>query len=89
MLERCKIFILAVALGILLPASIIGILQNHMANKTDYEVTTDATTEYSNFDSLLIPVLMQDGSVRDMNLNEYLTGVVLREMPAKFEIESL
>lgn len=36
-----------------------------------------------------IPVLMRDGTVRLMELEEYLVGVVLAEMPASFEPEAL
>lgn len=36
-----------------------------------------------------ISVCMQDGSVQNMNLDEYLTGVVLAEMPAQFQDEAL
>ncbi len=37
----------------------------------------------------MIPVLMNDGSVHNMDMNEYLIGVVLCEMPATFETEAL
>ena len=36
-----------------------------------------------------IPVLLSDGTVRTMDLEEYLVGVVLAEMPASFEGEAL
>lgn len=36
-----------------------------------------------------VSVLLDDGSVTTMELSEYLTAVLLREMPAEFEIEAL
>ena len=36
-----------------------------------------------------IPVLVDDGQIMDMELNEYLEGVLLAEMPAYFEMEAL
>lgn len=36
-----------------------------------------------------ISVLMSDGKIREMELDTYLTEVVLREMPADFEAEAL
>lgn len=36
-----------------------------------------------------IPVLIDDGTVVDMEMDTYLVGVVLAEMPASFEVEAL
>lgn len=36
-----------------------------------------------------IPVLYEDGTVREMDLEAYITCVVLGEMPADFEVEAL
>ena len=40
-------------------------------------------------DKQKIPVLMADGTVQEQELEAYITGVVLREMPAEFEPEAL
>lgn len=40
-------------------------------------------------EALYVSVLMQNGDVELMQLNEYVTGVVLAEMPASFEFEAL
>ena len=40
-------------------------------------------------DQRMVSVLGEDGSVRSLLLNEYLTGVVLAEMPVSFEEEAL
>lgn len=39
--------------------------------------------------STKISVLLQDGTIQIMDMNDYLTCVVLREMPASFEAEAL
>ena len=36
-----------------------------------------------------ITVLMEDGSVREMEIDTYLTGVLLAEMPASFQVDAL
>ena len=36
-----------------------------------------------------IPVLYEDGQIRELPLNDYLTSVVLAEMPVSFEEEAL
>lgn len=38
---------------------------------------------------IYIPVLQEDGSTRQMELESYVLGVVLGEMPASFELEAL
>lgn len=37
----------------------------------------------------LVPVLFADGSVKEMELDTYLAGVVMAEMPAEFEMDAL
>ena len=36
-----------------------------------------------------IPIMQEDGNIRNMDMEEYLVGVVLAEMPASFEGEAL
>lgn len=45
--------------------------------------------EKVNTDDLQIRVLMPDGNVEKLPLEDYLTGVVAAEMPAAFEVEAL
>ena len=40
-------------------------------------------------EAMLIPVLQEDGTVAEMTLDDYLTCVVLAEMPVSFEEEAL
>ena len=89
MLERCKFLIIAVVLGMICPAIFTSFIQKNTTEIIAYEPTANVQTESDIADVLSISVLMHDGSVRLMNLNEYLTCVVLREMPIKFDIEAL
>lgn len=87
-------------LGMVLPSLIFSIyIRNQPKNKqlaTTPETTqthettlfqTQPVTKPEKKETL--PVLMQNGTVEEMELNAYLTGVVLREMPANFAVEAL
>ncbi len=89
-----KDFLMAWLLGMVLPALILGIFVI-VTDIKDKQVrdnhVTDATIPYSLNPSmqLTIPVLGEDGLVTEMDLENYLCGVVLAEMPADFEPEAL
>lgn len=54
------------------------------------EVYTDAAPEtFPATAAMSVSVLREDGTVEQMDLEEYIQGVVLREMPASFEFEAL
>lgn len=79
---------LAVVLGMLMP----GLILNIVAYSSRQYVSESNPTEqtlYAQSETLVIPALMGDGTVKDMELEEYLIGVVLAEMPASFEVEAL
>lgn len=86
-------FYITVLLGVVLPAALFGILQKSNVKKTpDPESTTQTTqteTTVSEKQSSYLLVLMEDGSVQRIELNRYITGVVLAEMPAAFEMDAL
>lgn len=96
-----KQILLAVFLGMILPSLIFSIYirlkaddeQLQAAPETTAAVeTTLSATETSiqpTENVYTMPVLIQDGTVMELELNEYLTGVVLKEMPADFEVEAL
>ena len=79
---------LAVVLGMLMPGIILNIVtySSHQRTNILYEPEqTDPVAEKE----ILIPVLYADGTVRQTELETYLLGVVLGEMPAEFEVEAL
>ena len=85
----------AVALSVMLPQLIVGIGSRLAAQKQPEDtvcttasstvMTTEPTQAAQTF---LIPVLTDEGLVQ-MELEEYVRGVVLAEMPAYFEEEAL
>ncbi len=80
---------LAVALGVLFPwilfsltdPAVQGALSAQPAGTSQPTITQPETTK--------VWVLLPDGQAREMDLEEYLVGVVLGEMPADFEMEAL
>lgn len=81
--------IMTILLVVMLPwatAVTIGKVRNY--HRTDESVVTHLTTVTA-LDEPLIAVAMDDGRIDTMNLEEYVLGVVLCEMPADFEVEAL
>ena len=83
--------LLAVLLGMVVPGLILGIGVNRKTDMPEIKepqmieepVPTEGMT------SVTVGLLMPDGTVQDMDLEEYLVGVVMAEMPASFETEAL
>ena len=75
----------AVVLGLILPAFILSVAVRFAPTMEDAKETEVIEMR----ESVMIPVIFEDGSVRNMELDDYLTGVVLAEMPASFELEAL
>lgn len=79
---------LAVVLGMLMPGIILNIV-TYSARSRISGVHMDRETQPSQINSISISVLVEDKTVKEMDLEEYLAGVVLAEMPASFEMEAL
>lgn len=83
---------IAILLGVVFPVMMFTMLLNkdrpakEVIPATSDNVTTAPTVLSVNLE---IPVLMEDGYVEVMELDTYITGVVLKEMPASFESEAL
>ncbi len=83
--------LLAIFLGMIIPVAVIRIAEALVPAKADFlqptepsQTQTDPENEISE-----ICVLTTLGECRYMNLEEYILGVVLAEMPASFEPEAL
>lgn len=87
MLSRVKSIILVAILGLICPSLVIAFLRQgqDFCSKEILEPTT-IQVEQTN---LFLNVLMPDGCVDEIALDDYLTSVVLREMPINFEDEAL
>ena len=89
MITRLKGILFAVVLGLICPVIIIGFVKRNV-NAPDTTKPEDTTEKQAvKQDSVSIDVLQDDGSVTAMDINDYLTCVVLGEMPAAFEDEAL
>ncbi len=86
-----KDFVTAVLMGFVLP----GVLLNIAVKLGDGEEEVVETTLPSQAAALpegermVMCLTLPDGTVAEMDLDDYLTGVVLAEMPASFEPEAL
>lgn len=79
---------LAIVLGMIAPAIILRLAVWNVPERSVEPTPTEmaaATEEYA----MEIAVLTEDGTVSQMDLDDYLTGVVLAEMPTGFEKEAL
>lgn len=77
--------LLAFVLSLVIPLSVIGIMSRRESKIPEQKKVTEITEKVS----VEIPVLMADGEIDMLDLDAYLTGVVLAEMPARFEKDAL
>ena len=90
----------AAVMGLVMPGAALAIAASADRPGTVIEITTLAPTDAGAAETegtqpqtdpaareIYVPILM-DGTVTQMELNEYLTGVVLGEMPVSFELEA-
>lgn len=93
MRENGKILIGVMVLGVLFPSLIFSWVPEENEISKDKPITsvTAAPKEDSEEpeEPIMLTVLTDSGSVAQMELETYLVGVVLREMPADFEEEAL
>lgn len=85
-----KEIIVTLILGLVFPGIFYGIIDAEIEKDpiiATQEEQSQATVEQVN--ATYIDVLMDDGTVSNMDLEEYIASVVLREMPASFETEAL
>ena len=80
--------IFAFLLAILLPSLMISMIPNNRTGP-DNVATIVTTEETVSNETQMVSVLMDDGNVEQMELEQYVLGVVLREMPAEFDAEAL
>lgn len=88
--RRWNEVIIALILGLVFPGIMYSIVDKQRGNapvkglqETQLSATADEVRQIN------VGVLMGDGSVVEMPLESYLVAVVLREMPADFEVEAL
>ena len=87
---------IAFVMGFLVPAVLLGAIASVAGNRVEVECLTepiivpDSTVQQASVDSkLTVSIQNKDGKIAHLGLNDYLTGVVLAEMPVSFEDEAL
>ena len=86
MIKSRKDIILTVLIGLVFPGFMFSLLGEKKESGTLLSV---APVESTSVTKQQVDVLLKDGTVQTMELDEYITCVVLREMPADFELEAL
>lgn len=91
--SRIKTLLLAIGIGMVLPGILFSISEKILPRKT-VDTFSESETEKTNItfpieERKMVPVLEEDGTVLKMELNTYLMGVLLGEMPIDFDIEAL
>lgn len=89
MKQLWKQILFAVIMGLILPGMAVTLAAKGHTQPAESTPTSAATVPAQQEESgFRIPVLMEDGTVAELDMDEYLTGVVLAEMPADFELEA-
>lgn len=86
---KTKEILFALVLGLVIPGLLFRLAQKasvHEPEQTDHPEQTQQIQQQEGF---TLPVLMADGAVEQLELDAYVTCVVLAEMPAEFEMEAL
>ena len=89
MREIYRDVILTILLGIVVPALLFYVPYN---NEIQMDIPLETTVEYVSQEVVSHPtitLLQTDGTVEEIELEEYVLRVVLKEMPASFESEAL
>ena len=80
----------SVVMGLLVPALLLGVVVSPPDPPPKQTDETQAATQPAEMpQQMQIAVLNAAGEVQQLELNSYLTGVVLAEMPVSFEDEAL
>lgn len=84
--------LMAAWMGLAVPGIALGLAVKLNHPPQDQAEPTDswtASAETQQPQPLMVAVLWEDGTVQQMEMDTYLTGVVLAEMPASFDAEAL
>ena len=81
----------AILMGVILPGLILNLSTVALEGNARELLIMETVAETYAVEKVDVPVLVRfpDGSVKSMDMDAYLTGVVLGEMPADFEPEAL
>ena len=84
-----KPFIIALLLSVIIPGFLFSIYEkNFVMHDNNGSMPTNGSDNLEKL-NITVAVLMKDGNVEFMEMDNYLVAVLLREMPARFEFEAL
>ena len=86
--EILKQIIQSVLFGMVLPSALVNTVETVTVKTPEPEASVQETVQ-SDPDQVMIPVLLDTGEVELMELEEYVSRVVLGEVPTSFETEAL
>lgn len=91
MKSACKDMLTAIIMGMILPGILLNtavMVLDQIGNTETIQVTVAEETQQ---EQVLLPLRLRlpDGSTKEQDMDAYLVGVVLAEMPASFEKEAL
>ena len=91
MKRRTKEILIAILLGGIIPAVFFRVARYCLlSEQPEVESQPPPQQQATQIaDESKIPVLLQDSSIEMMDIDTYITAVVLAEMPADFEMEAL
>ena len=80
----------AIIVTVVIPAIMISFIRNRKISHTEQSVVKDdsQTVQTETKETIYIDLLL-DNTVRSLALEEYILGVVLGEMPAEFQVDTL
>ena len=87
--KKWKPVVVAVALGVVLPQVLLSAVKPAEKTPPPQQPTQQPTQQISAQSNTYLPVQAAKDSVRVMELEQYVLGVVLAEMPAEFHEEAL
>ena len=88
-----KNFYIFITILILIPTFVISIIFKSLTNEKDDSITTTATNKITTVinkskNNIRIKI-NKDNNIQELDLEEYIVGVLAGEMPASFELEAL
>ena len=79
---------IAALMGLVVPGVLLGAVVALESKAPEDPVIRETIPETVSSEEVYVPVLSTEGEVTRMKLNDYLTGVILAEIPADFESEA-
>ncbi len=87
--KKWKPVVVAVALGVVLPKLLLSAVKPQKEPEPTLQTTQPQTQQMTSSQTTYLSVMAENDGISVMELEQYVLGVVLAEMPAEFEDEAL